>query len=137
MTATEPKTRILIVDDEAGITRLLKLLIEAKGRYEVRTEHSGLLALAAAREFSPDLILLDLMMPGMSGADVAANLRKDAALKSIPLVFLTGTIQGEGPGRPPSPTQGYPCLVKPLNTNEVLQAIERTLSGETEAPPSA
>ena len=93
---------------EAGITHLLKLLLEAKGEYDVRTESSGLRALAAAREFTPDLILMDVVMPGMSGADVAANLRKDPALKTIPLVFLTGTVQGEGPGSPPQPHSWIP-----------------------------
>ena len=57
------KKRILVVDDEPSITRLLKLNLEQAGEYEVATEDVSKAALAAAEEFQPDLILLDVMMP--------------------------------------------------------------------------
>src|SRR2546423_5120830 len=57
------KRRILVVDDETSITRLLKLNLEQTGSYEVREENLGARVLEAAREFKPDLVLLDVMMP--------------------------------------------------------------------------
>ena len=71
------KQRILVVDDEPSITRLLKLNLEQTGRYEVRVENLGARAYEAAQEFMPDLVLLDIMMPDMDGSDVAASLKED------------------------------------------------------------
>ena len=64
------KKRILIIDDEAGFTRMVKLNLEKTGQFEVREENKATYALAAAREFKPDLIILDVIMPTMDGGDV-------------------------------------------------------------------
>src|SRR3989304_9494880 len=96
------KRRILIVDDEAGVTRMLKLFLEATQAYEVRTENHGSRAVAAVREFRPHLVLLDVVMPDMDGATVAAEIGADPGLKDTPVVFLTALVTGKeagGPGR--------------------------------------
>src|SRR5574341_977452 len=85
--------RILIVDDETTITRLLKLNLERTGAYVVREENLGSNAHLAAREFKPDLILLDIMMPDIDGGDVAAQLQEDPILKNTPVVFLTAAVK--------------------------------------------
>jgi CheY-like chemotaxis protein len=126
MDTTESKRRILVVDDEIGITRLLKLIIERSGPYEVRTEHTGLMALAAAREFKPDLILMDILMPGMSGSEAAGEMRKDPELQKIPLVFLTGAVRETHPGAAVQ-LDGYRCLVKPLDSAAVLNLLRTVL----------
>ena len=69
------RKRILVVDDETSITRLLKMNLELIGNFEVREENSGAHAIEAAREFKPDLILLDVMMTDMDGGEVAAALK--------------------------------------------------------------
>src|SRR2546426_9287773 len=79
------KKRILLVDDETSFTRLLKLNLEQTDDYEVRVENWAEDALMAAREFRPDLVLLDVMMPRMIGGGVAALLRADASLKETPI----------------------------------------------------
>jgi len=94
------KKRILVVDDEPSITRLLKLNLEQTGNYEVREENLGAQALDAAREFKPDLVLLDVMMPDMDGGDVAAGLKQDPALRKTPVVFLTAAVKKEELGAP-------------------------------------
>jgi CheY-like chemotaxis protein len=71
------KKRILLIDDDPSFTRLLKLNLEETGAYEVRTENRGTAALTAAREFKPDLILLDVVMPDMGGGDVAFQIGAD------------------------------------------------------------
>src|SRR6266404_3958772 len=86
------KKKILVIDDEEGMTRMLKRNLEATYRYDVRTENSSAAAVAAAGEFLPDLILLDVMMPGMDGGDVAAKLQQDPRLSQIPIVFLSAII---------------------------------------------
>jgi CheY-like chemotaxis protein len=69
--------RILVVDDEPSVTRTLKLNLEDTLRYKVRTENDATHAVAAAREFHPDLILLDVIMPGLDGCDVSVRIHTD------------------------------------------------------------
>lgn len=122
------KKRILIVDDEAGLTRLLKLNLEATGKYEVREENWAGAALAAARQFKPDLILLDVMMPGHDGGEIAARLQASPALEKIPIVFLTAAVKKEELGLRGGLVGGFPCLAKPVDLDEVLACIEKHLA---------
>lgn len=80
--------RILVVDDEAPIRLLLTDLLEEKG-YAVLTAVDGASALDCAITQQPDLILLDICMPGMEGMEVCAKLRKNPVTKNIPVIFLT------------------------------------------------
>src|SRR5262245_10929290 len=79
---------ILIVDDEAVGRELLAALLEPQG-YQLRFAGSGPDALAQAAAELPDLILLDVMMPGMDGFEVCRRLRGDALLREVPVVMLT------------------------------------------------
>lgn len=119
--------KILIVDDEASITRLLKLNLESTGHYAVRTENLGAKCLPAAREFLPDLILLDIMMPDVDGGTVAAQLKDDPILKAIPLVFLTAAVKSEEVKARAGVIGGFPYIAKPLNVNGVLSVVEQYL----------
>ena len=117
------KKRILIVDDEAGFTRLVRISLESTGRYEVREENDATQALASALEFRPDLIFLDVVMPEVDGGDVAAQLRQSGPLSSVPIVFLTAIVS-----RQEATTQGdiggYPFLSKPVALDALAQCIE-------------
>src|ERR1035437_8502395 len=86
------KKRILVVDDRASDTWLVKLYLEGTNDYVVREENDAKAALSAAEEFQPHLILLDVMMPGMDGGDVAACFRENEKLKAVPIVFLTSAV---------------------------------------------
>lgn len=121
------KIRILVVDDEAGFTALLKLNLEQTGAYEVREEHRAGRALAAARAFRPDLILLDVIMPEMDGTELAARLAADADLKDTPVVFLTAAVSHEEAGQRSGLFRGHPCLAKPVGHDEVIACITRHL----------
>ena len=77
------KKRILVVDDESALTRMVKLNLERTGNYEVRTENQGVKAIPAAMEFKPDLIFLDIMMPDMGGPEISAQLKEDPELAKI------------------------------------------------------
>ncbi|GAB4273889.1 MAG: hypothetical protein Kow0056_01470 [Coriobacteriia bacterium] len=80
--------RILAVDDEPTITRLVQAALERDG-HEVLTASNGDEALLRARTEKPDLILLDIMMPGMDGHEVLMRLRDDISTENIPVVFLS------------------------------------------------
>jgi DNA-binding response OmpR family regulator len=83
-----PPARILIVDDERHNRQLLEVILEPEG-YLLATATSGEEALAIVAQQPPDLILLDVMMPGMDGYQVAARIKADGATKDIPVIMLT------------------------------------------------
>jgi DNA-binding response OmpR family regulator len=87
------RRRVLVVDDEPQITRLLQRVLERTGRYEVRTENKGADALGAALDFHPQLVLLDVCMPDMDGDRVAEAMREVPELRSVPVFFLTGLVR--------------------------------------------
>ena len=121
------KKRILVVDDEKALTRIIKLNLERTGNYEVRTENMGSMAIPAAKEFKPDLIFLDVMMPDMGGEDVVALLKEDSALSKIALVFLTAIVTKEETHSIETDIGGNLFLAKPVNTKELIATIERVL----------
>lgn len=121
------KRRILVVDDEAIITRTLKLYLEGTGSYEVRTENEGGRALQAAREFNPDLIMLDLVMPDTDGAMLASELQGDSELQNIPIIFLTALVSKQEVGAQGKEIGGHPFLAKPVDPEKVVECIEEQL----------
>ena len=122
------KKRILVVDDEVALTRMVKLNLERTGDYEVRTENKGAMAVPAAREFKPDLILLDVMMPGMTGDEVAAELKEDPLLAKIKFIFVTAIVTKSETGETGSRIGGNVFLAKPVKAQELIDAIERVLA---------
>ena len=132
------KKRLLVVDDEVAITRLLKLNLEQSGRYEVRELNSSLGVVPAARMFHPDLILMDVMMPNLEGGEVAALLQQDPELRKIPVVFLTAAVRKEELGGPEGKIGGRHYIAKPLNVQQVQAVIERIVGKPApESPPPA
>jgi CheY-like chemotaxis protein len=127
-TSNADKKRILVVDDEPSITRLLKLNLEQTGEYLVRTENGADGALAAAQEFRPNLILLDVAMPGMDGGELARRIQDTPKLNSVPIVFLTALATKEEVSKSQGMIGGMPFLAKPVNMNEVLSCLGKHLA---------
>lgn len=125
------KKRILVVDDEVSITRLLKLNLEQTGKYEVFEVNQGARALQMAQAFKPDLVILDVMMPDMDGSEIAASFKQDPGLKKTPVVFLTAAIKKEELGGPEGKIGGRTYIAKPLNVQGVISVIERSLGTAT------
>ena len=121
------KKRILVVDDEPAITRMIKLNLEQTGHYEVRTENLGRNAIEAAREFRPDLILLDVMMPGMLGSEIAAQLQADPELRAIKFVFLTAVVTRGEELRSEGQIGGHTFVAKPISADDLCAVIEEHL----------
>ena len=80
--------KILVVDDEEDILEILRYNLEKEG-YEVKLANDGIAAINTAESFNPDLIILDIMMPGMDGIEVCQKLRSDARFKDTLIAFLT------------------------------------------------
>lgn len=119
------KKRILLVDDEKSLTTLLKLNLEDTGNYDVRVENWPEDALAAAREFKPDLVLLDIIMPRLPGGNVAAQIDSDPLLKGTPIVFLTAAVRRSQVEDNDGIICEHPCLAKPASVDEVIAMIEK------------
>ena len=114
--------RVLIVDDESGFTRLLKLTLQKTGNFIVREENDGTQAWLAAREFEPDIIFLDVVMPKIDGGDVAQQIRSDPKFENVPIIFLTAIVSaGEGGQE----IGGYPFLAKPVSVDTIVRCIEQ------------
>lgn len=118
------KARILVVDDEVSITRSVRLNLAATGSYEVRTENDSRQAIKTAREFKPDLMLLDVMMPGLSGSEVAAQLRDDPALRATPVVFMTAIVAKSETKGAEVQIAGNTFVAKPVDLAELKRVIE-------------
>ena len=125
---TEDKKRILIVDDEATFTRMVRMNLEQTGRFEVREENKAARAIPAAREFQPDLILLDVIMPAMDGGELASRMKADPKLGKIPIVFLTATVSKNEAQDEGFTSGGFLFLAKPVSLQNLLKTIDESLA---------
>jgi two-component system OmpR family response regulator len=119
------KSKILVIDDEPGFTRLLKLVLQ---RYEILEENNSLHAIETANSFRPDLILMDVVMPGIDGGNLAAKFKGDTRFKHIPIVFLTAVVSSRETGEVPKTIGGLPFLAKPVSPDVLERCIEEYLN---------
>ena len=117
---TERKSTLLVVDDVAAN---IDILIEALGKdYTVRVDTDGAAALGSVKEFRPDLILLDIMMPGMDGFEVCRRLKDDPITRDIPVIFLTALSDAEDKIKGFS-IGGVDYVIKPFQSAEVRARV--------------
>lgn len=119
------KKKVLVVDDEPSIVKLVQVKLVKEG-FEVVTAFNGQEALEKARNERPDLILLDVMMPKMSGHDVCAELKKDTTLKNIPVIMLTavGEFEQQLKGLEIGAVE---YITKPFNPKQLVELIRYLL----------
>lgn len=120
--------KILVVDDETAVTRGLKRNLEATGRYLVHEVNIGSEAYTAAKAFTPDLIILDVMMPDVDGGTVAAQVQEDPQLSVTPIIFLTAIVREDEVGPSGTIIGGRPFLAKPVRFQELIACIESQIS---------
>jgi DNA-binding response OmpR family regulator len=126
------KTRVLVIDDEAPIRMLCRVNLEAEGM-EVLEAPDGARGIELVRSESPDAVILDVMMPGLDGWQVARSLLADEATKGIPIVFLTARadvrdrLRGLEVG-------GFDYVTKPFNPMELAHVVRRAISPPAEDP---
>lgn len=124
--AVGEKRRILIVDDDRDSTHLIKILLEKISHYLVLEENDAAKAHESARDFRPDLILLDIMMPQIDGGDIAAQIDADPGLQRTPIIFLTALVT-KAEAKAGLHIQGHPVLAKPIDIPELINRIEENL----------
>jgi len=126
--------KILLVDDEAGFTELLKMNLERAGGYEVRIENDPTKAFSTARVFLPDVIILDVVMPGMDGGDVQAKLQTSPTLAKIPVLMLTALVDSTELSEGAVAQAGSQMVLpKPVNLTLLLRVLEEILTGKPAA----
>ncbi len=121
------KKKILIVDDEESFGKLVKMNLEDTGEYEVWIETKGARAVPAAREFKPDFILLDVVMPDMDGGEVAHLLQEDKQLKDIPVGFLTALVREYEVNPKGDRIAGHPFIAKPVTVGQLIAFIKNNM----------
>jgi DNA-binding response OmpR family regulator len=119
-------TRVLVIDDEAPIRLLCRVNLEAEGM-EVLEARDGPGGLEQARAERPDVILLDVMMPGLDGWAVAAELIDDDATRDIPIVFLTARAELRDRARGLE-IGGVDYVTKPFNPTELASMVRKLLA---------
>jgi DNA-binding response OmpR family regulator len=119
-------TAILIADDDPDIRDLVAFKLEQAG-FDVTAVDNGLAALDSARQVAPDLVVLDVMMPGMSGIDVCRELRGDSSTAGLPIILLTARAQ-EGDVEVGFGAGADDYVVKPFSPRELVSRVEAVLA---------
>jgi two-component system alkaline phosphatase synthesis response regulator PhoP len=117
--------RVLIVDDDVNLSRLAGMILENSGQYEVMIVNESVRALPAALQFRPDVMLLDVDMPGKDGGELAREAATDLRLRDIPILFLTGLVSHKETGASPLQSGGMKFLAKPVEPSLLLAAVGR------------
>ncbi len=120
--------RILIVDDDISFTRLLKMNLQEAGNYLLRIQNDAGKAVETARLFKPDLVLLDIIMPDVSGTEVAAEMRDLVEQRGMKLLFLTAAVRKDEAERHGGELNGYPVMCKPVSIEALVQRIEEEIA---------
>ena len=117
--------KILLVDDEPDFVEMTKMRLEAQD-YEVETAFDGNSGIYAAQRENPDLILLDVMMPGVDGFAVLRELRKNSATRSIPVIMLTAKGETKSIFKAQE-LRANDYLIKPCESEELLSVVRKNL----------
>jgi DNA-binding response OmpR family regulator len=126
-----PKKRILIIDDEMDFVKMLQARLRIEG-YEVLVAEDGIKGIQTARKEKPDLIILDIMMPGLDGHSVCDTLKKSVLTWSIPVIYLTAKTSPADELLAMEKGARY-YLTKPYNPAMLLEMLKSALAAEDQA----
>lgn len=119
--------RILLIEDEPNIAEAIRFLLQRDG-WQVELAGDGAGAQAAVARLSPDLVILDLMLPGRNGLDILAALRADPATRSLPVLMLTA--KGQGRDREAAERAGVSrFMTKPFSNAEIREVVRELAGG--------
>jgi len=121
--------KILIVDDDQQVSLALSIRLKASG-YEAAVSHDGETALAKMAGYMPDIVLLDIRMPGIDGFEVIRRMKEDAQLANIPVIFVSANAQ-ETAKRAALSAGGRYFLEKPFDSKVLLSTIELVLKEDS------
>lgn len=120
--------RVLAIDDDPDALALLKARLEHTGRFSVFTASDGESGLDLARDIDPDVIVCDIYMPGMGGADVAAALAEDEGLRKVPLLFLSALVKADEIKAHGGRIGGWPMASKEETIASIVRRIDQLLT---------
>jgi len=126
--------KILVIDDEKDFTQMVKLNLENTGNYEVFIENQASSAFETIRMVQPDLILLDVIMPGVEGPDILCGLKDSDHYKGIPVIFLTATVTSDEVNEQEGVIGGHEFLAKPARLDDLMACIDRHLDAGGNQP---
>lgn len=126
-------SRIILIDDDHDLSDLTRTILVHNG-YQVMVFYDAESALAELRKRKADLIIMDVMLPGMSGAEAIREIKHDPQLRSLPVIFLTGLVSSHDADLKAMGLQvdgmTYQILGKPYESKELLELIRRMLTGK-------
>lgn len=117
--------RVLVIDDEPEITEIVETFLTESG-YDVAVENSSTNAVERARKYKPDVILLDIMMPGVDGYNVCREIKADPEFGNTPIIFLTGKDRNDDMGRS-FRSGGDMFIKKPFSCERLLEIVNIVL----------
>jgi CheY-like chemotaxis protein len=121
--------KVLLIDDEEGFTRLLKMNLEKSGKYQVMVENNSMRAHSTARSFRPDVILLDVVMPGLDGGDLLARFNDDPDLHRVPVIMLTALVsRGDTGTQAVAQSANLNVLPKPVDLAMLTRVMDEALA---------
>ena len=118
------RSKILVIDDEEDFCEFVKWSLENTGRFEVLVSTDGPSGIALAQTEAPELILLDIRMPQMNGAEVADHLLHSDDTRDIPIAFITGLLQKGGVNKGMEYLHGFPFITKPITKDELVKQVD-------------
>lgn len=120
--------KILLIDDDTDLCELTKKVLTKYG-HEVAAFYESKAAIAHARQSKPNLILMDIMLPGLSGPEIVKELKADPQFQTVPVVFLTGLVTGEETNFQNEGVAvggiNYPTLGKPYEIEQLLNVVKK------------
>jgi CheY-like chemotaxis protein len=123
-----PVKKILIVDDEKDMAECSKGILENTGLYEVLIEGSGENALETVRQFKPDLVLMDVVMPIIDGPEAVRRIMADDECRGVRIVFMTSLVTSEETSGSGGLIGGLPFIPKPLSAQELIDRVGKVFS---------
>ena len=127
------RLRVLLVDDEVAFANSVRQYLERTGRYDVRCLQLGREALSVAHEWTPEVVLLDYMLPDLDGGQVYQLLKADPQLRRIPIILLTGLASHDSPFNSAVRSKRF-TLSKPVEFGALDKAIQVLTEADSGVP---
>ncbi|MDD3589947.1 MAG: response regulator [Thermoguttaceae bacterium] len=124
------KRKVLVVDDDKDLVELLVDVLEGDGRFETRSVNNGFDAGMTVREYRPDLIILDVMLPDINGKDVCLRIRSDKSLEAVKIVCVSGMVE-EDKIEELRRAGANDFLAKPFEVEKLIETICKLLEIES------
>ena len=124
------KKRVLVVEDQSAVCDLVSEMVQSHPRcVSVGTASDGLSAIELALRLKPDILVLDVIMPGVDGGELASRIKADSLLKEVPVIFLTATVSKREAAEGVF-TGGYLFLPKPVGLKNLVECMENVLAAK-------